>query len=103
MTDKTPCENDAFDLKPLPFHHRPQDGRAERLAQQPAARDSAFGQSLLDSLGVIFQRPRQSPWVGNLHKAQPAAQGGAEAAYQRPVPVQPWQINEGGRRSSLMD
>ena len=84
-------------------HQRPQNLRAIRFAEQPAAGDSIVRQRGFDGRRVIVQRPRERAWVGDLDEAHPAANNLAKAANERPIAVQAGQINQRGQRSFAVD
>jgi hypothetical protein len=103
MFHETARQNHALHRKLPASDHRPQNLRAIRFAQQPAAGDAIVRQRGFDGRRVIVQRPRERARIGDFNKANFPGDGLAKAADERLIAVQAGQINERWQRSFAVD
>ena len=80
-----------FEKKP---HQSPCDLRGEGFAQHPDVLQIARQESICHKARVIIERPASAARVGKLDEAGAAAQRLTKRPEQRPVAVQPGEINQ---------
>jgi len=88
---------------PVVTQHGPNYLGTKGLPQQPAFRDFIFAQGRENRPCVIFQRPFQSPWVGDLDQPNLARQRFPHPAHEGPIRMDTGQIHQRRQRRVAVD